>query len=177
VVLKDRGEILGPERVQATPGTALAVLPFRVVGPELELWREGMVDLLSTNLDGAGGIRTVAPRTVLSRWHGAMHETTEPTDPQALQVARDVGARYALLGSMVVLGGEVRLAAQVYDLESGKLQGETQVKGQPDSIPVLVDRLSSELLRSSLGVERALSHVDLRGLDRVAAGAQGLSLR
>jgi tetratricopeptide (TPR) repeat protein len=171
VVLKDRGEILGPERVQATPGTALAVLPFRVVGPELELWREGMVDLLSTNLDGTGGIRAVSPRTVLSRWHGAMDAATEPTDPQALQIARDVGARYALLGSMVVLGGEVRLTAQVYDLESGKLQGETQVKGQPDSIPILVDRLSSELLRSSLGVERGLSHVDLQGVSTTSLPA------
>ncbi len=165
VLKQDRGRSLGPDAVQAAPGTALAVLPFRVVGPNLELWREGMVDLLSTNLDGAAGIRTVAPRTVLSRWHGEVGEAAEPTDPQALQVARDVGAKYALLGSMVALGGEVRLAAQLYDLKSGKLQGETQVKGAPDSIPALVDRLSLEVLRTALAREpEALPEVDLRSV-------------
>jgi tetratricopeptide (TPR) repeat protein/TolB-like protein len=165
VLLHDRGRSLGPETVQAAPGTALAVLPFRVVGPEMELWREGMVDLLSTNLDGAAGMRAVAPRTVLSRWHEELGETAEPADSQALRVARDVGARYALLGGMVALGGEVRLSAQVFDLRSGKLQAETQVKGAPDSIPALVDRLSLEVMRAALPHESgALGGVDLRSV-------------
>src|SRR5207245_4266796 len=37
----------------------IAVAPFEVLDPKLELWREGMVDLLSRQLDGAGALRTV----------------------------------------------------------------------------------------------------------------------
>jgi serine/threonine-protein kinase len=165
VLVKDRGQTLGPKAVEAAPGTALAVLPFRVVGQDVDLWREGMVDLLSANLDGAAGIRAVAPRTVLSRWHGKTEGTAEPTDPEALQVAREVGARYALLGTLVVLGGEVRLTAQVVDLKSGKVQGEAQVKGAPDSIPALVDRLSLDVVRTALAREGdEATELDLRGV-------------
>jgi len=163
VVLQDRGRVLGPTEVLAGPEPALAVLPFRVVGSDMELWREGMVDLLSTNLDGAAGIRTIAPRTVLSRWRATVGEAAEPSDPQALQVAREVGAKHALLGSMVALGGEVRLTARVHDLESGRAEGEIQVKGAPDSVPALVDRLSIEVLRQAVVREpEALPEVDLR---------------
>jgi class 3 adenylate cyclase/tetratricopeptide (TPR) repeat protein len=165
VLLRDRGRSLGPPEAVAGPGQALAVLPFRVVGTGMELWREGMVDLLSTNLDGAGGMRTVSPRTLLSRWRSEIPEGTEPSDEQALQVARLAGAKYALLGSMVALGGEVRLDAKVFDLRSGKLAGETQVKGAPDSVPPLVDRLSLEVLRTALAREPSTGErPDLRRL-------------
>src|SRR6266446_2454431 len=36
----------------------VAITPFEVLDPKLELWREGMVDLLSRQLDGAGALRT-----------------------------------------------------------------------------------------------------------------------
>jgi class 3 adenylate cyclase/tetratricopeptide (TPR) repeat protein len=165
VLVKDRGRSFSPTELRAAPGPALAVLPFRVVGANLELWREGMVDLLSTNLDAAGGIRSIAPRTVLSKWRSVFGEAVEPSDPQALQVARELGAKYALIGSMVALGGEVRLTAQIYDLKKGEQHGETQVRGLPDSIPALVDRLSLEILRTALARELdALPEVDLRGV-------------
>ncbi len=95
-----------PERetVQSamTPAPGIAVLPFRVVGPDLELWREGMVDLLSTNLDGAAGLRAIDPRAVLSKWRSEIGEGVDAADRQAaLEVARGLGASYALMGSMV----------------------------------------------------------------------------
>src|SRR3989442_6945740 len=36
--------------------------PFGVLDPKLELWHEGLVDVLSRNLDGAGPFRTVSPK-------------------------------------------------------------------------------------------------------------------
>jgi tetratricopeptide (TPR) repeat protein/TolB-like protein len=163
VLNRDRGRSLGPGEIVAAPGPGLAVLPFRVVGPNMELWREGMVDLLSTNLDGAAGIRTIAPRTLLSRWRRTIGAEAEASDPEALQVARAVGAKHALIGSMVALGGEVRLTAKVYDLESGELEGESLVRGPPDSIPALVDRLSIEILGAALAREPSgLPRLDLR---------------
>jgi serine/threonine-protein kinase len=42
------------EESKALDNDLLAVAPFDVLDPKLALWREGMVDLLARNLDGAG---------------------------------------------------------------------------------------------------------------------------
>src|SRR4051812_44159431 len=41
----------------------LAVAPFDVLDPSLQVWQEGLVDILSRDLDGAGPLRTI-PQTV-----------------------------------------------------------------------------------------------------------------
>ena len=138
-----------PRSAAAPDTSALAVLPFRVAGPGLELWREGLVDLISIDLDGASGLRAVPPRTVLSRWHREVgNEDADQT--QALQVAHDVGARYALSGSIVGAGSGLRLSADLIDVTKGTVEGQGQVEGPPDSVPALVDRLSLALMRSGL---------------------------
>jgi serine/threonine-protein kinase len=163
-LLRDGTSPLGPDPAIAGPEPGLAVLPFRVVGDDAGLWREGMVDLLSANLDGAVGVRTIAPRTVISRWRSAFVDDAEPADAEALDVARDVGARHALLGSMVALGGEVRLSARVHDLSTGRLEGEVQVRGDPDSVPALVDRLSLEVLRATPLAQPGRTPPDVRSI-------------
>jgi class 3 adenylate cyclase/tetratricopeptide (TPR) repeat protein/TolB-like protein len=141
----------GAPAVKAGTAPGIAVLPFTVTGPDLALWREGMVDLLSLNLDGAAGIRAIDPRTVLSKWRSDIGEDRDPADREAaLQVARRAGGRYALLGSMVGSRDGVRLSAEVYDLQSGALRGKAQVDGSPDSLLSLIDRLSVEVLRAGL---------------------------
>jgi serine/threonine protein kinase/tetratricopeptide (TPR) repeat protein len=136
------------------PGTpvdlsnTLAVLPFRVVDPSLGLWREGMVDLLSINLDGAAGLRTIHPRTVLSRWHREVGDETRTDQSATLGVAQRSGARYALTGSIVGSGKDIRLTAELYEVGGGSVKARVQVEGPSDSIPGLVDRLSLDLLRS-----------------------------
>ncbi len=127
--------------------SAIAVLPFRVAGPGLDLWREGLVDLVSIDLDGAAGRRTIPPRTVLSRWHRDVG-TDEADQDRALQVARSLGARYAISGSIVGGTGGLRLSADLIDVTSGAVEARAQVEGSGDSVPSLVDRLAVELLRS-----------------------------
>jgi hypothetical protein len=55
----------GPQGPVVAEAERIAVMPFRATGPGAELLGEGMVDLLSTNLNGVGGVQTVEPRTVL----------------------------------------------------------------------------------------------------------------
>ncbi|MGH7566882.1 MAG: tetratricopeptide repeat protein, partial [Gemmatimonadota bacterium] len=114
--------------------------------PELERWEEGMVDLLSTNLDGAGGLRAIDSRTVLARWRELVPEDGVADLPTALEVARRSGGKYGLVGSVVSSGATMRLAAELYDLENGEALGSPQVEGSPDSIFGLVDRLSIQVL-------------------------------
>ncbi len=158
---------LGGERRTEGPGIAIAaaapgiaVLPFSVSGEDLDVWREGMVDVLSANLDGTAGLRAIDSRTVLARWREGIAGGETPDLATALDVARRTGARYALLGSAVGSGTGLRLISDVYDLEDDRPIGEVRVDGAADSIFPLVDRLSLEVLAVVLG-EKELPDVDL----------------
>ena len=138
-----------PHRRSATPRSppaTVAVLPFTVHGTGLELWREGMVDLLSMGLDGAAGIRAVDSRTLLARWRQEVGDTAVTDLARTLQFAHRIAARYAIVGSAVAAGPSVRLGADVYDVESGRVLGPLQVDGSADSVLALVDRLGVQAL-------------------------------
>jgi tetratricopeptide (TPR) repeat protein len=138
---------LTPPADPASRPPVIAVLPFTVRGPGLEVWREGMVDLLSMGLDGTAGIRAIDSRTLLARWHKEVGDKTVAADlALALGVARRSQARYALVGSAVAAGPRIRLGADVYDVESGRAVGPVQVEGPPDSVLALVDRLGMQTL-------------------------------
>jgi tetratricopeptide (TPR) repeat protein len=152
-----------PAVAEAAPD-GIAVLPFTVRGAALEDWREGMVDLLSTGLDGAGGLRAIASRTVLARWHESVGASGSVDQEVAFDVARRVGARYALIGSAVAIGPSVRLVVDVHELEgsSARPLGQAQVEGHPDSVLVLVDRLGMQALALVLRQSRSdLPQIDL----------------
>ncbi|HUP00158.1 MAG TPA: adenylate/guanylate cyclase domain-containing protein [Gemmatimonadota bacterium] len=135
------------EGALTTAGPGIAVLPFHVIGEGLEGWDESMVDLLSTNLDGVAGLRSIDSRTVISRWEDAIGDDGAEVG-QALAVARGTGARFAVLGRAVTIGSGVRLTTEVYDLgdDGGSRLGQAIVEGVPDSIFQLVDRLSIEMV-------------------------------
>jgi class 3 adenylate cyclase/tetratricopeptide (TPR) repeat protein len=162
VVIRDRGQSFAPSEAIAEAAPGIAVLPFTVQGAELEVYREGMVDLLSTNLDGAGGLRAIDSRTVLARWNEQVPEGQRADLATSLEVGRRAGARYVLLGSAADLGSSVRLSAELYDVEGGERLGQGQAVGSPDSVLTLVDQLSIEILRAALhGEEGDLPDVNL----------------
>jgi tetratricopeptide (TPR) repeat protein len=131
----------------ATTGRrVIAVLPFSVHGQDVEVWREGMVDLLSMGLDGAGGLRAIDSRTLLARWGEEVGDGAVADLAHALGVARATHAGYALVGSAVAAGPQVRFAADVYDVQSGHSLGQASVEGPADSVLTLVDRLGVQVL-------------------------------
>ncbi|MGH7557889.1 MAG: tetratricopeptide repeat protein, partial [Gemmatimonadota bacterium] len=139
-----------PTATAESAGIGLAVLPFRVNDAELSEWREGMMDLLSTNLDGAAGLRTIDSRTVLARLEELAPGEQAPDLPTQIAIGQRAGARYVLAGDAVALGPEVRLAADVYDTRDGASLGSGQVQGPADSVFALVDQLSIEVLKAVL---------------------------
>jgi TolB-like protein len=140
----------------------LAVLPFHTSGPGMEFLREGMVDLLATNLRGVGGIKTVDPRAVLQRWNGARDRRSDDLT-RALAVGRDLDAYSVVLGSAVSTGGRVRLAADLYTIDGERL-GRAQVDGPADSVLSVVDRLSLALLRDVWRSREPLPNLRLASL-------------
>jgi tetratricopeptide (TPR) repeat protein len=120
---------------------SLAVLPFRASGPELELWREGLMDVLSTNLDDVADLHTIDTRTVLSRWRSRIGDR-EATEAEAIAVANRLGARWAISGQVIELGGQVRIDASLHSATNGETLGSASLAASPDSILVLVDQVS-----------------------------------
>src|SRR6266496_504101 len=102
---------LKPRSSVALDANRVAIAPFDVLGgPDLALWREGLVDVLSRSLDGAGPLRTVSPTLVVRRWSGR----ADAGSAQAL--GRQLGARTVLFGGLIAAGDSVRLTATVLDV-------------------------------------------------------------
>jgi len=148
VALVAAGWILfGPRRVGPVVAGAesIAVMPFSTTGSGVELMGEGMVDLLSTNLNAVGGIHAVEPRTVMGRLKkeglGAGLDLEA-----ALGVARAVKAQAVVLGSIVATGPRVRVSADLYGPDKKSL-AHAQVDGASDSVLALIDQLSLSLVR------------------------------
>jgi eukaryotic-like serine/threonine-protein kinase len=104
-------------RPTSIPGqfVTIAIAPFNVPMSGLELWREGMVDVLARNLDGAGPLRTVSPTLSIKGFKGLADFRT------ATQLARRTKARYVIFGTVVgAANASVRLRATLVDTEKEK---------------------------------------------------------
>jgi tetratricopeptide (TPR) repeat protein len=129
-----------------------------------------MVDLLTTNLQGVGGIKAVDPRLVLKRWAGRDEGETGGLE-QGLALGRELDAGSVVMGSAVSTGERVRIAADLYAVTGGERLGRAQVDGPADSILPLVDRLSVALLRDVWRSREPLPSLDIGSLttDSIAA--------
>ncbi len=120
----------------------VAVAPFEVLAPGLATWREGLVDVLSRNLDGLGSLHSVPPTTVLRGWRGRADL------PSALALGRRTRARLVVYGGVSQSGSDsVRLAATVLDVARERPLRELDVRGAMANMDRLVDSLAVGLLR------------------------------
>ena len=174
-VLRPEVTFRGPRAVEAGEALpAIAVLPFSVNGPEAEFWREGMANTLATNLNGLAGLRTVSSRTVLSRWDSTVGEGDAPDLATALDVARQAGAAYAVIGDLVVAGDRTQASADIYNVETGEQVGQARSVGsvEGDSAFALIDRFTVEIVGVAPTPEDAtLSNVDLARLTTTSVEA------
>jgi tetratricopeptide (TPR) repeat protein len=155
LLLARQGSAARAESDAPVDANLVAVLPFRVVGPEgLTFLGEGMVDLLAAKLTGEGGFRAADPRSVMSAWHRqASHEDGEINQDAAASLGRSLGAGRVLLGGIVGTPSRLVLNASVVDALGGGLQAQASVEGPPDSLTALVDRLTVQLLALESGEE------------------------
>jgi eukaryotic-like serine/threonine-protein kinase len=145
--------ILRPKPVAAASANHLAVLPFAVHGGgRLDFLAQGMVDLLSRNLDGAGDIRSVNGATVLAAAHadGGVADMEE-----GRRLARRLGAELYVLGSVSAIGNQVRIDASLFDGAPAQpaMVSQASVSGDTTQLFELVDRLAADLMvRQGRGV-------------------------
>ena len=132
----------------AVSATRLAVLPFSVRGSgSLSYLSEGMVDLLSRDLDGSGDLRTIDAGTILTAAASSGDDGTLDVG-RGRTIARRVGAGLYVLGSVNAVGGRVRIQAALYDGAGtgGEAQTHASVEGDSTQLFELVDRLSAQLM-------------------------------
>ncbi len=135
----------GPDR------SLLAVMPFTVRDASLDVWREGMVDILSRSFDGAGALRTVAPSTSI----GKSPERADVVSATALGTS--LGAGLVVFGELSPVGRDsVRARAALVDVSTGKVRYNADVSGEVVRIDALADSVAIQLLRQlSTGGELA----------------------
>jgi len=124
----------------------VAVLPFTVRGSaDLTYLGEGLVNLLSTSLDGAGNLRAVDPHAVLSM---VRHPDAGALDPDGgARAAERLGAGLYILGDVVEAGDRVRIGASLYDRDRGAMpQASASIEGLRGELFALVDGLATQLL-------------------------------
>jgi tRNA A-37 threonylcarbamoyl transferase component Bud32/tetratricopeptide (TPR) repeat protein len=139
----------------------IAVLPFRVGGPAIGYLRESMLDLLNARLAGETGPRTLEPRTTLSAWRRAGgSETEDLSEDASRRLAARLGAGRVLLGSAIATPTELTLSGTLLRVSDGHVVANGSVAGAPDSVAVLVNRLTARLL----SLEAGEGHERLDGL-------------
>jgi serine/threonine-protein kinase len=124
----------------------LAVAPFEVLDPSLALWKEGLVDVLSRNLDGGASIHTVSPSSAISKWQGRV------VKDDALQFAKRTGANIVIYGSLQSAGRDfVEAKTWVLDTRSTAAPIEVSVRDSSARMDRLGDSLSVRLLTAIAG--------------------------
>ena len=119
----------------------IVVAPFDVESPSLALWHEGMVDVMSRNLDGAGPLRTVPATMAVKHWRG------RADGPSARALGLATGARLVLFGGLLDAGDSVRATGVLLDAHDGRVLAEFEHRDIEDRVDRLSDSLTVAVLR------------------------------
>jgi eukaryotic-like serine/threonine-protein kinase len=131
----------------------VAIAPFDVFDSTLAFWREGLVDVLSRDLDGAGPLRTVPQTVALRRWRGRGDRGS------AEAFGRSTGAGVVAFGSLLRRGRDsVTLRATLVDRARKGAEPDLEVSGEGARLGELADSLGIEILRA-LGRTRPIGAV------------------
>jgi tetratricopeptide (TPR) repeat protein len=149
----------------------VAVAPFRVTGADASLryLREGLVDLLVVKLTEVGAARAAEPATVLGAWRRAEESEAELSLEHSLEIAMRLGAGQLLLGHVVGTPSKVVVTASLYGVRDGAVRGQASAEGSPDSLTMLVDRLTGQLLAGQAGERERLASHTTTSLDALRA--------
>jgi serine/threonine-protein kinase len=134
----------------ASSTLSVAVAPFEVLDPQLNLWKEGMVDVLSRNLDGAGPIRSLPPSAAIKKWEGHADRTV------ATQFGKRVGAQIVVYGQLQPSGRDL-VEAKVWVLDAQRTAPpiEVQLRDSVARMDRVTDSLSVKIL-AAIGRDHAI---------------------
>ena len=126
----------------------IAVLPFAVHGGSQLLYlREGIVDLLSRNLEGVEDLQSVDAGTVMSALRGNTRDPGILDAATGRALVKKMGAGAFVLGSVTSSGSRMRIQAALHSAQADDASGiAASVEGDTTQLLELVDRLAADLL-------------------------------
>jgi tetratricopeptide (TPR) repeat protein len=149
---------------------AVAVFPFEVQGDAEAVGHlgEGMVTLLSRELDGVAGLRGTDPSTILNLAGAALDGLLDPAT--AREFAKDVGAARFVLGTVTEVAGQIALSARLYESDETVEPTTASVEGAFTAVFELAEDLVAQLLAQRVGaVSRQLASTAARDTESLAA--------
>ena len=130
----------------------VAVAPFAIAGTDT-VWREGLVDLIYPNFDGAGPLRALTTREVLRFWQGGSDAAS------ASALGRTTNSGLVVFGRLAGVGKDsLRLYATLWNVARNEAIGEVDLTEQISHVDRLADSASVRLLRE-LGASRPIGAV------------------
>ncbi|MEJ1160117.1 tetratricopeptide repeat protein [Prosthecomicrobium sp. N25] len=136
-----------PDPVPAEPAApvrppdrpSIAVLPFAYFGPDPEqaFMADGLTEDIITGLARLRWLFVIARNSTFV-YRG------RPVDVRA--VARDLGVRYVLEGSVRTAGGRLRVTGQLVDAETGKHIWAERYDGDPGDIFTVLDDITEKVV-------------------------------
>jgi serine/threonine-protein kinase len=154
IVTTRRSSTFGVTRTALDPNL-IAVAPFTVFGTANVEWREGLVDVLARDFDGAGPLRTVSPSMVLRRIQGPVDRAA------AMELAKSTGAGIVVFGQLLETGStrdSVRARVTVHDVARDSVIGEFEVLNAVTRMDAVADSIALRSLRQ-LGNTRSIAAV------------------
>ncbi|HEX6063484.1 MAG TPA: BTAD domain-containing putative transcriptional regulator, partial [Longimicrobiales bacterium] len=129
--------------VETSP-RVIAVMPFTFQGnPGFSYLGDGMVNLLSTNLDHIGEFRATDAASILV----AKKRETSLSPDRASQHALRLGAGMFVLGSIVEVDGRLRVSAALYDARRpGRPIAQASEENAVAKLFELIDAITSQLV-------------------------------
>jgi DNA-binding SARP family transcriptional activator/TolB-like protein len=127
----------------------VVVLPFTVHGsPAVQYLGDGMVDLLSSKLDGTDRFRSVDPQALFAQL------ATLERHPLDLALGREVAGRFGgaafVMGSIIEAGGRLQISAYLYDRDGRQRASANQLAESEADLFRVVDDLARLLLAGRL---------------------------
>ena len=140
----------------------IAVAPFEAYDPAIkQIWSEGLIDILSRNIDGMGPLRTVSPTVVVRQWPPGARVDADA----AAELGRRTNAQYVVFGTLVGEGADsVVISARVVSTATGRVIERTEktIAGPLNRMTMLTDTVTVAVLRG-LGQSGAVASI--RGSD------------
>jgi len=138
-------------RARLTPPTrpSIAVLPFVSLGaePDQDCIADGLVEDLITDLSRNASLFVIARNSAFA-YKGRTQD--------ARTVARDLGVRHLLLGSVRRAAGRLRINVQLVDAASGDHLWAERFDREPGDIFAVQDEVSAKIVEALLGRLHAL---------------------
>lgn len=138
----DGGAALTPESMR------VAVLPFRLHGLSGDQGlAEGVAQLVTLNLEEAGGLRVLPHRDVLAGWEQSGIGAATALNAESLSaLARALEATVFVLGDVHAAGEEYRIVAELVGVRNGAALARADVRGPRDGLFNLLDELAVSLV-------------------------------